>query len=225
MNVGQHVPVVEIDQLSVETARRKGKQGIEKYESRLGQIDRDVAIDLPLLFEAHGAGAVRGTHHITEAIGLDDIAELGVDDQPTDDQPRVEHELLHGPAVRHEELLQPVIDPLFPDVGLVVNQGVVHVVADGADRPQVERAVRVDLAARRHPFETECRFHHRGECSSRSGSVRSRSRSRARARATNEAFQRSNRASGSEGVRPSGQKKASPRTGLEGGDCPVRPIS
>ncbi len=108
-----------------------------------------------------------GAHDVAEAVGLDDVAELGVDHQPADDQARVELEVIDRPPVGDEQLLEPVVDPLLPDIGAVVDQGVVHVVADGPDRPQVEGAVRVDLPPWGHLFETQCRFHHRGECSSR----------------------------------------------------------
>jgi hypothetical protein len=166
VDLGQGVLVVEVYQLSVETARREREEGVEKDEARLREVDRCVAVHVSLVLEGHRTGAVSGAHHVTEAVGLDDIAEISVDHQPANDQVRVELEVLDRPAVGDEELLEPVVDPLLPDLGVVVDQGVVHVVTDGPDRPQVEGAVRVDLPPGRHLFETQCRFHHRRECSS-----------------------------------------------------------
>ena len=99
VDLGEDMLVVEVDQLGVEAALGERKKRVEKDEARLREIDRRVAVDVSLIFESHRPGAVSGAHDVAEAIGLDDVAEIGVDDQPADHQARVELEVLDRPAV------------------------------------------------------------------------------------------------------------------------------
>ena len=140
-------PVVEeIDELRVETGLRQREQGVEEDEARVGQLAPVCGGRSTAAREVHHAGAVGGAHDIAEAVGLDDVAELGVDDEAADHRVGVETEVGHRPTVRDQERLEARIGALLPGADPVVDQGVVHVVADGLDRSQVEGPVGEDPA-------------------------------------------------------------------------------
>ncbi len=88
-----------------------------------------------------------GALDVAEAVRLDDVAELEVDDQPADaTRPGFERRG-HPPASRARRGASRVlVGPPLPHLHPVVDEGVVHVVADGADRAQVQGAVAEDAA-------------------------------------------------------------------------------
>src|SRR5205823_3499822 len=72
------------------------------------------------------------------------------DDESAANHGRIEFEVRHGPALLMELGLDVLIGATFPDIDLIMNQGVVHVVADGLGRAQVQGAVAVNTAIGRH---------------------------------------------------------------------------
>ena len=95
-----------------------------------------------MLVEVQACGAVRRSLHVPEAVGLDQVAQRGVDREPARDEAGQELQVLDRPAMLEELGLEVLVRAPLPHVHVVMDQGVVHVVADGFDGPQVERAVR-----------------------------------------------------------------------------------
>ena len=125
---------------------RNTKRGVAEVDERAGRraraAPRTPAIGVPW----------QARLHVAEAVGLDEVAELDVDDQAADDQLRVELEVVDRPARPRRACLAGARRRARSHVlDAVVDQRVVHVVADRLDRAQVERAVAEDAAVRRRP--------------------------------------------------------------------------
>jgi len=150
VDIPNSVNVQEVDELSVEAGLRQREQGVEKDVCRIGEVHRRVTVDPALLLKGQRARPVKCLGHIAETVGFDDVSAARVDDQPANDQPRVEPEVLDRPTVCAEELLQPGVGLLLPRLHTVVHQGVVEVIADGGDRTQIEGPTRVDATLRRN---------------------------------------------------------------------------
>ena len=82
-----------------------------------------------------------------KAVGLDHVALFGVDHQARGDHRGLELEAFDRPALRQEVLFEVGDNPLFPFAHMVVDQGVIHVVAHGTDRSQIERPIAKNAAA------------------------------------------------------------------------------
>ena len=133
VDIGKHVLVVQVHQLRIKTACGEREEGVEEEKSSLGEVNRGVEVDLALLLKAHRASAMGCPHDVAEAVGLDEVTEIGVDDEPADDPVGLEVEAVEGPPLRLEPGADVLVGASFPGRHPVVDQGVVHVVADGAD--------------------------------------------------------------------------------------------
>jgi hypothetical protein len=97
---------------------------------------------LPLKLEQ--TSTVAGPRDIAEAIRLHEVAELGVDDQTAGDEIRLELQIARREAGVHKLPLQVLIGAPLPRLDPVVDTGVVHVVADRPDGPEIQGTVAVD---------------------------------------------------------------------------------
>jgi hypothetical protein len=107
-----------------------------------------------------------GALDVAEAVGLDQVAQLGVDDQAAGDQVGLEGQVLDGPAVGQQALLDVLVGAQLPFLDLVVDQGVVHVVTDGAQGAHVQGAVAEDIPRLRGTFLKDVEPAHRLDFSS-----------------------------------------------------------
>src|SRR5262249_1387387 len=96
--------------------------------------------------EAERARAVARLAHEAEAVALEEVAALEVEDEAADDPPRIELQITARPAARSQPVAHLVVGAPLPRRDLVVHERVVHVVADGADRAHVQRAIAEDAA-------------------------------------------------------------------------------
>src|SRR5205823_5812267 len=81
------------------------------------------------------------------AVRLEHVAALEIEDQAADDLARIERERTDRPAELEEARAHVLVRALLPLADVVVDERVVHVVADGAHGAQVERAVAEHAAA------------------------------------------------------------------------------
>jgi len=124
----------------------EAEQRVEEHEPGFVEIHQGPGVGAPLFFELQEAGPVGGADHIPETGRLDQIAVVEVDGQAADDARRVEVEMLDRPTPIGEALPDVAVGALLPLLHPVVDQGVVHVVADGPDLAQVQGAVPEDAA-------------------------------------------------------------------------------
>ena len=143
----QHARVEPAHELGVETALGDGEQSVEEDPTTLAQIDRRLLpvhlVDLRL---AQHALSVHGAAHEAEAVDLENVAHLRVDDEAADDELVGELEPLDGEALVQQRLLRVFVHALLEELHLVVDQRIVHVVADRLDRAHVESTSAVDAA-------------------------------------------------------------------------------
>ena len=138
--------VEEVDELHVHAGRRDREQRVEEGPAVVGQVDERPLIRFPLLVEAERLRPVKGPFHVAEAVGLHDVAVLGVDDEAADDQLRVELQVRHRPPLRRQSFLDERVRALLPLAHVVVDERIVHVVPDGANAPEVEGPVAKETA-------------------------------------------------------------------------------
>ncbi len=144
---GNAIGVGEIHELGEERRLRKREQSVEEHPAVLGQIDRGALVCSPELVEFEWPSAVDGSDDIPESCDLEEVAEFEVDGEALDHLLRVEMQLLNGPAPLCQPLLGLLVRPPLPLVGVVVDEGVVQVVADGPNGAEVERPVAVDRSS------------------------------------------------------------------------------
>mmetsp|Transcript_70749 Transcript_70749/g.188854 ORF Transcript_70749/g.188854 Transcript_70749/m.188854 type:complete len:212 (+) Transcript_70749:2064-2699(+) len=112
----------------------------------LAQVDELSAVQPVRLLIGQPPRPVHRPPHVPETVHLDHVAQALVNDQAPADQLGVEGEVVHGETYLAQVLLGVVIGPALPLHHLVMHEGVVHVVADDSDRPQVQRAAAEDGA-------------------------------------------------------------------------------
>jgi hypothetical protein len=136
--------VQQVHQLRVHARFGDGEERVEEDELGGAQAHQLPGVHRALLLERQLPGTVVGPFHVAEPVCLEDIAVLQVEDQAPDDEVRVELQVVNGPSQCQELLLQMLVGPPLPLLHPIVDEGVVHVVADGPDGPQVEGAVAED---------------------------------------------------------------------------------
>ncbi len=139
----QQAAVEQIDAAHVEAALREGEERVEELPARVGEVDDRRVVGVAGLREGEQVAAVLGPDDVAEPRRLHDVAELGVDDEALYDARGVELEGLGGPAGRGERGSRPLEGGPLPLLDVVVDERVVHVVADRADGAEIERPVAV----------------------------------------------------------------------------------
>ena len=91
---------------------------------------------------------MHGATHVAKSVDLDDVAELGVDDEAACDEIVVENEVGDREALAQQRRLGVFEDALLEELHLVIYQRVVHIVPDGLDGAHVEGARAEDAALR-----------------------------------------------------------------------------
>jgi hypothetical protein len=133
--------VGQVDELGVDADLGQREQRVEEHPARFAQVYPNLAVRLALFTVLEQLGAVCSPGHVTEAVGLDDVAELRVEHQPAREQLGLEVELRHRQTCRAEPRAHVLVRAALPDGHLIVHERVVHIAADRADRAHVERAV------------------------------------------------------------------------------------
>mmetsp|Transcript_4083 Transcript_4083/g.10318 ORF Transcript_4083/g.10318 Transcript_4083/m.10318 type:complete len:704 (-) Transcript_4083:104-2215(-) len=143
--LGQVARVEAVHELAEQHGLADGEQRVDELPAAgVRVLDQLAPVGFVHLARVEHARAVHRALHEAKAVHLDQVAQLFVQDQPADGQLWLELEALHG-AADAAEVVQAVLEgqPL-PLVDVVVDERVVHVVADGLDGAQVERAVAED---------------------------------------------------------------------------------
>ncbi len=139
--------VQQVHELGIHAGLGQREQRVEELVALpLVEIDDRLGVHAALGVEVHGPRAVVRALDVSEPVGLDDVAQLHVDDQAADDERGIERQGPDRPAQIAQLLPEVGVRPLLPLLHAIVDQRVVHVVADGTNRPEVERTVAVDPA-------------------------------------------------------------------------------
>eukprot|EP00966_Prymnesium_polylepis_P279988 6468894-Prymnesium_polylepis.1 len=141
--------VEAVDELRVQAPLRHREERVEERPAALPQVDRQPAVLLRDLTLREPARAVHRSAHVAEAVDFEQVAGELVDDEPARHELRVEAQPGDGEALGAQQLLGVVVGALLPQLHLVVDQRVVHVVADHLDEVHVDRARAEDAARRR----------------------------------------------------------------------------
>mmetsp|Transcript_1711 Transcript_1711/g.4046 ORF Transcript_1711/g.4046 Transcript_1711/m.4046 type:complete len:600 (-) Transcript_1711:517-2316(-) len=142
-------PRVELlDELGVETALRDREERVQEQPPLLPEVDKLAAVDFVRLAVREPPRPVHRAPHVPEAVDFDHVPQSLVDDEPSADQVRVELHIIHGKPDLHEVLFRVVVGTPLPLDHLVMNQRVVHIVPDTAERAHVEGARTEDRALR-----------------------------------------------------------------------------
>ncbi len=140
--------VHEIHQLPEQRRLGEREERVEEDEPGIGEIDDDPRIGAANLVVFEHPGAVRRADHVAEAGRLEQVALLEIEREATDHGARIELEVVDGPPHVGKCETGVLVGALLPLLDPVVDQRVVHVVADGPDGAQVERAVAEDRPLR-----------------------------------------------------------------------------
>jgi hypothetical protein len=84
--------------LRVHTCFGQGEERVEELESALVQIDEGTRVHRTLLVEIHAPRPVKGTLHVPESVGLEEVPMFCIHDEPAHDEHRIELKVLHGPS-------------------------------------------------------------------------------------------------------------------------------
>ena len=103
-DLGNFLSIEQVDELRVHAAFREREQRIEENPAPLREIDDGARIRLSLLLEIQHARPVHRLLDEAEAVGLDEVALLAIDDEAARRALRVEAEILHRPAQREQAL-------------------------------------------------------------------------------------------------------------------------
>ena len=150
LGVGPHprqwIRVVDRHQLTPQRGTRKLKQRIHELKPVFAEIDHGLGIGPSLILECQELGAVTGSHDIPKSRCLHQVAELKVERQTQRERIGIEYETVDRPAEIRQAFAGMTKRRCLPRADVVVQQRVVHVVADGPNRAEVERPVRKDAA-------------------------------------------------------------------------------
>mmetsp|Transcript_854 Transcript_854/g.1862 ORF Transcript_854/g.1862 Transcript_854/m.1862 type:complete len:259 (+) Transcript_854:1265-2041(+) len=127
-----------LHELGVQASFRDGKERVEEEPSLLSQVHQLPPVDLVGLAVRQSAGAMHCPPHVAEAIDLDHVAKGLVDDEAAADELRVEVKVVHWETNLLQVLLGVVIRAALPLSDFVVDQRVVHVIADAPDAAKVQ---------------------------------------------------------------------------------------
>ena len=117
------------------------KKGVQKMPARFVQVHEDPRVGAAHGFEIERSRAVGGSLDIAEAVCLDDVAEFGVYHKAAHGQVGIEDQRVHGPSAGPQAFLYVLVGALFPGPHPVMDEGVVHVVADRPNRVEIERPI------------------------------------------------------------------------------------
>ena len=137
-----------VDQLAPQRGSTQLEERVHELEPLVFQVDDRRCVGSAQLVERQHRLAVLGAHHVAEAGRLDDVAEFEVEGEAQRECCGVEHQVVDRPAELFEVCAAVVERCPLPLVYEVVDEGVVHVVADRPHAAEVEGAVAEHAAVR-----------------------------------------------------------------------------
>ena len=142
-HAGELASVEKVDQLVEQACLRERKQRIHELPTRLTQLNEVTRVRLPQLVVLQHPRAVLGSDYVAKARCLHQVAQIEIEGQSEDHLARIKHQVGHRPASTGQQFA-PVFERLvLPALHAIVDQRVVHVVANGLDGTKVQRAVRI----------------------------------------------------------------------------------
>ena len=141
---GEFVAVESFDQLSEQRCLAQREEGVEEYPTVFTEIDEGPLVCGAKLIEVESPGPVSTSDDVAESGRFYQVAELGIDGETADHAGSIELEVRHRPPGGHQAILGVIEGGSLPLFHVVVDECVVHVVADCLDRSHVEGAVSED---------------------------------------------------------------------------------